>query len=77
MRWLGSISYGDYLLHMPVIHVVNDVLQAGHWPLGAGFIAATALILLLAHLSQRFFQRPLQIYLVSRFGACPVRTDRP
>ena len=71
MRWLGSISYGVYLLHMPVIHLMKDFAPASTWPEGAGFLGAAGLVLGLAHLSQRYFERPLQAWLVARHGFRP------
>lgn len=73
MRWCGALSYGLYLLHMPVIHLVKMVSVRMSWPPGAGFALAVLLTLLVAQVSSHVFERPVQRVLVRRFGSADAR----
>ena len=71
LRWrpavfVGTISYGIYLMHMLAANVVRKVL--GH-SFGIDVFVATALLVtVLAYLSFRYFETPL-LRLKNRFGA--------
>ncbi|MEM1090377.1 MAG: acyltransferase [Pseudomonadota bacterium] len=59
-RWLGDVSYGVYLWHLPVILLVLRVLPES-WPPSLRFaaLAATApVVFVLAHASFRLIERP-------------------
>lgn len=65
VEYLGTISYGIYMLHMFAVYATSAVFLATHGarlPLAlyvAGYYAlAFGLTLLLAHLSHRFLERP-------------------
>lgn len=62
MRWLGDRSYAIYLLHMPVLRVIERALGgevAGGPVILAAWVAGfAALVLVLADLSYRFVERP-------------------
>ncbi|MFE4518341.1 acyltransferase family protein [Kitasatospora sp. NPDC056783] len=65
LTWLGTISYSVYLLHNPVIHAMDWLLE-GHEPFeswqgrGAQFVAFMAALLLISHLSYRLVEIPFQ-----------------
>ena len=62
LRYLGTISYGIYLWHLPVLMALKRV----SWLDGPGALPwVLALTLLFASLSWHFFERPL----MRRFGA--------
>ena len=65
LRWLGTISYGAYLLHQVIHTVSNRVILANHagvlWFLCSGLIALVA-TLGLAHLSWVHFESKLVSY---------------
>lgn len=54
MRWMGDISYGFYLLHFPVILLVDQLRLPGV----VSLLIAAVLSIALASLSLRFFERP-------------------
>ncbi len=59
-RWLGDVSYGVYLWHLPVILLVIRVIPES-WPASLRFaaLAATApVVFALAHASFRLIERP-------------------
>lgn len=64
--FVGTISYGIYLMHMLAANVVRKVL--GHASGIDVFVATTLLVILLAYLSFRYFEAPI-LRLKSRFGA--------
>ncbi|WP_316526174.1 acyltransferase family protein [Kitasatospora brasiliensis] len=65
LSWLGTVSYSVYLLHNPVIHGMEWLLE-GHEPFeswqgrGAQFLAFMAALLLISHLSYRLVEIPFQ-----------------
>jgi len=65
LRWLGSISYGAYLLHQVVNMVCDRLIVSSHaglsWRLTSAFIAIGA-TLGLAHLSWKLFESKLVNY---------------
>lgn len=67
LRWLGERSYSIYLLHAPVYAFIFILIfdrQPAPPSLWAGTtLAATAAILLLAHLSFRYFEVPARLYI--------------
>ena len=75
-RWtgLGNISYGSYLLHMPILMMLKtwidgrsdrfDIL-ASPWML-CGFIAVVVAV---SALSYRFFESPVQSFIRKMFDA--------
>jgi peptidoglycan/LPS O-acetylase OafA/YrhL len=65
LRWLGTVSYGIYLWHWPVIVFLNDDrAHLGGWPLDGLRVAVT---LAVAAVSFRYVERPI------RRGALPGR----
>lgn len=58
LRWLGGVSYGVYLLHLPVLYT------AVRWLKDVNGLAVFALVvivtLVLAELSFRLFEKPMQ-----------------
>lgn len=72
LRWrplvfVGSISYGMYLLHMLCANVVRRVLQDDRGIVV--FLATLALVSLVAYLSFRYFESPLIRYAHKIAGA--------
>jgi peptidoglycan/LPS O-acetylase OafA/YrhL len=69
---LGNLTYGSYLLHFPL--QVGIALACGAlgrtvpWDAPALWLGFMGGALLLAHLSQRYFERPLQQALRRRYG---------
>ncbi|CAM5303068.1 acyltransferase family protein [Streptomyces avidinii] len=65
LSWLGAISYSLYLLHNPVIHGMNWLLE-GRGPIESWtgrlvqFGVVAAALLLLSHLSYRLVELPFQ-----------------
>jgi peptidoglycan/LPS O-acetylase OafA/YrhL len=79
LRDLGTISYGLYLYHVPVLHSVDAILPRSV----TGFRALEGMLTLLftvavASLSWRFIERPI-LKLKDRFDYCidPVKPSRP
>lgn len=80
-RWLGDRSYSIYMLHAPVYAAINVFVFAsrpvapGQWPLVAG--GAALLILVLAHFSFRYLERPARNWINARAtGRAVPSTDR-
>ncbi|MCX7079186.1 MAG: acyltransferase [Pseudomonas sp.] len=68
LTWIGSRSYGIYLIHIPAYFLVRELcfrLQAMGLPSPAGhpvvtLIVAAALIVLLSELNYRFIEKPMR-----------------
>lgn len=69
VSWLGVISYGIYLLHLPIYYLVDFMLP----DLGSvvRLLTITVLTILAASLSYRYFERPL-LNLKEKFGIARV-----
>lgn len=71
-RWLGSISFGAYLIHMLVIqnliHLADTSFSAWNLLLA---LAVIALTLAIAHLSLKFFEKPVQNLVTRRSKILP------
>ena len=65
ISWLGVISYGIYLLHLPV-YLLVDFMLPDLVPV-VRLLAITFLTILVAGLSYRYFERPL-LNLKGKFG---------
>lgn len=57
VQYLGRISYGFYLIHFPVVHLLEESLKA-HWMVL--LMLSLAISLGLAVVSYEFMERPLQ-----------------
>lgn len=77
--YLGKISYGLYLVHMPIFWLLFD--DGKEWPAGAhffgyhrplGVVIAMVLTLGIASLSYRYFERPI-LRLKNRFETVKTR----
>jgi peptidoglycan/LPS O-acetylase OafA/YrhL len=69
MRWVGRISYGLYLYHLPIFHAFGLVQHRGDEPAGAARIAtAVAVSFAAAWISFLVIERPL-LRLQGRFRA--------
>lgn len=55
--WIGTISYGAYLLHYPVLLWFG---QRSSWPALVRLLLVLPPVLLVAHLSVRFFEGPIR-----------------
>ncbi|SOE85703.1 Peptidoglycan/LPS O-acetylase OafA/YrhL, contains acyltransferase and SGNH-hydrolase domains [Burkholderia sp. YR290] len=66
VSWIGESTYSTYLLHIPIIIVTNVLFQShgidAKSILGTRlfFVAFIAAVLILARVSYRFFERPMQ-----------------
>jgi peptidoglycan/LPS O-acetylase OafA/YrhL len=76
--YLGTISYGIYMLHMPAVYAVSELCKRWNW-WGASltlyclgyYTLVFTLTFLLAHLSYRYFEQPF-LRLKDRRFAPPV-----
>jgi peptidoglycan/LPS O-acetylase OafA/YrhL len=64
LRWFGRVSYGLYLLHLPVVGLVGWLVLPEHRTLFQhmpwhGALLALGLSMLMAQLSWRYLERPL------------------
>ena len=67
LAFVGRVSYGAYIFHLPLAHLMSPVVLWLHATTGAGFHASLVLfaplyvatVLALAALSYRFFERPI------------------
>ncbi|WLH35679.1 acyltransferase [Pseudomonas sp. FP2196] len=82
MAWIGSRSYGIYLVHIPAYQLVRELifrLQSAGLPSPAGhpiltLVIAFGLIALLSELNYRFIEMPMRnrgAALVKRLGTSP------
>ncbi|WP_226561897.1 acyltransferase family protein [Salipiger thiooxidans] len=70
LRWLGGISFGLYLIHMPIIVIVT--LLGSHFSIpGTGFAAILGVSLLLAWLARHAIELPAQAWLRAALGTRP------
>jgi peptidoglycan/LPS O-acetylase OafA/YrhL len=58
VRWIGSVSYGMYMLHVSTITAVRSVLPPAVASVPVVFAAAFAITAALAGASYRWFERP-------------------
>jgi len=65
IRYVGEISYGIYLLHMLCVNIARRLLPAA--PDAVLFLAALALVTVVAASSHRWFERPI-LRLKDRFA---------
>jgi len=88
MTWIGSRSYGIYLIHIPAYCLVRELifrLQAASLPSPAGhpiitLLLAFGLIVLLSELNYRFIEMPMRnrgAALVKRLSASRTATPSP
>jgi peptidoglycan/LPS O-acetylase OafA/YrhL len=86
MAWIGSRSYGIYLIHIPAYQLVRELifrLQGAGLPSPAGhpvitLLIAASLIVLLSELNYRLIEMPMRnrgVTLIRRLG--PSRTAVP
>jgi peptidoglycan/LPS O-acetylase OafA/YrhL len=82
-EYLGTISYGLYMLHMIAVYMTSEVFRATAWwhghlvPYCAAYYAlAIGLTVLLAHFSYRWFERPFLRLKDRRFTAIPALPRR-
>lgn len=73
-RWLGGISYGVYLLHLPVLYTATRWLPDLYGP--AVFAIVVVVTLALAWLSYQGFETPLR-KLIGRTPARPAAVEAP
>lgn len=85
LRWMGEVSYGVYLFHLPILFAVYGYLLGqpdaypvirDRWCL-AGTVAALVLTLSAAALSWRYFERPIVEFGRRWSYTDPSRTTRP
>jgi peptidoglycan/LPS O-acetylase OafA/YrhL len=83
LRWVGEISYGLYLIHEPIrILLTGWILGRASFALGLDRapvnLLALAVALAIAHLSWRYFERPIILRvrrtLASRYSNLPHRS---
>lgn len=71
LRWIGRISYGLYLYHLPIFHAFGLVQHRGDQPgAPATIAAAVAASIAVAWISYALVERPL-LSLQARFRAAP------
>jgi len=69
LAWIGSRSYGIYLIHVPAFMILHEILfRNAQWlltpgPFGTGvrILSGVALLLVLSELTHRFVERPLRL----------------
>jgi peptidoglycan/LPS O-acetylase OafA/YrhL len=79
LRWrpavfVGTISYGIYLMHMLAANIIRKMV--GHSFGTDVFVCTTVLVILLAYLSYRYFESPL-LLMARRITAKPSRRIAP
>jgi peptidoglycan/LPS O-acetylase OafA/YrhL len=77
VRRIGVISYGMYLYHQFVAHLVRYLIgPESQAPFPSSFLLNTALTVAVAELSYRYFETPF-LKLKDRLGHAPARGDAP
>ncbi|WP_095012582.1 acyltransferase family protein [Tsuneonella mangrovi] len=69
LRWLGAISFSLYLLHAPIIFLVERLHIAANAPPFARFALVLAASLLASWITYRLIERPAQGWLRARYSA--------
>ena len=82
--YLGTISYGIYMLHMLAVYAASELFKRTSWWHGSlvlyslgYYLAAFALTFLLAHLSYRYFEQPFLRLKDRRFSSVPAAPPAP
>jgi peptidoglycan/LPS O-acetylase OafA/YrhL len=76
LHWVGERSYGIYVFHVPILHALYGFVPlnaAGTIGRAAFFIAVTFVV---AEISWRIFERPLNTLKERWFGYAPAGRDR-
>lgn len=74
-HFFGDISYGMYVIHMPVFLLLGPTVifewlgEANYWVKVAGACGLAALAILISWLSYRFFEMPVRIWIRRLLGA--------
>ncbi len=69
MRWSGGMSYALYAIHWPLAVLIGRPLKS--LPFGIAAMLYLAAAVALAHLLERYLDRPLQSYFKRRRGPSP------
>lgn len=82
--YLGTISYGIYMLHMPAVYATSELFRVTSWWHGRPALyclvyygLAFGLTILLAHLSYRYFELPFLRLKDRRFSSLPAAPPIP
>lgn len=74
IRWIGQVSYGVYIFHLPVLNVIERYMRNAGWPVAQHWliflIIAIALTLAVAAISYYLLERPL-LRIISTIRARP------
>jgi peptidoglycan/LPS O-acetylase OafA/YrhL len=82
--YLGTISYGIYMLHMPAVYATSELFKITSWWHGrlalyclAYYGLVFGITILLAHLSYRYFELPFLRLKDRRFSIVPASSPVP